>query len=245
MVCASIMNDELLGENMRTLLFTTGSPFARGVRVILDELGLDYERREEITTPTVEERASASPTLQVPTLWDGDTTLWESGLIADYLLSKYPERPDAHPPLVASIARTENEWADKLILATVQTLGTAATIISQMKWSGIAYTDNEFLTRSAERLPYLMKWLEDNLANEQQGFIEGCVSVQDIFLTCHLGFIANRPIGLDPELGKYPKVNAMVGRMEERASFQDNPILWWEPGVIGYADDGKTPVFDN
>ena len=55
------MNDELLGENMRTLLFTTGSPFARGVRVILDELGLDYERREEITTPTVEERASASP----------------------------------------------------------------------------------------------------------------------------------------------------------------------------------------
>ena len=130
MVCASIMNDELLGENMRTLLFTTGSPFARGVRVILDELGLDYERREEITTPTVEERASASPTLQVPTLWDGDTTLWESGLIADYLLSKYPERLDAHPPLVACIARTENEWADKLILATVQTLGTAATIIS-------------------------------------------------------------------------------------------------------------------
>ena len=55
---------------MRTLLFTTGSPFARGIRVILDELGLDYERREEITTPTVEERASATPTLQVPTLWD-------------------------------------------------------------------------------------------------------------------------------------------------------------------------------
>ncbi len=65
---------------MRTLLFTTGSPFARGVRIILDELGLDYERKEEITTPSVEERASATPTLQVPTLWDGDTILWESGI---------------------------------------------------------------------------------------------------------------------------------------------------------------------
>ena len=229
---------------MRTLLFTAGSPFARGIRVILDELGLDYERREEITTPTVEARASATPTLQVPTLWDGETTLWESGLIADYLLSKYSERPDANPPLAANIARPENEWTDKLVLATVQTLGTAATTISQMKWTGITHTDNAFLTRSAERLPYLMKWFENNLANEQQGFFEGSVSVQDIFLTCHLSFTANRPIGLDPDLDRYPKVKAMVTRMEERASFQENPILWWEPGVIGYADDGKTPLYE-
>ncbi len=229
---------------MRTLLFTTGSPFARGVRVILDELGLDYARREEITTPTVEERASATPTLQVPTLWDGETTLWESGLIANYLLSKYSKRPDANPPLATDVARPENEWADKLVLATVQTLGTAATTISQMKWTGITHTDNAFLTRSAERLPYLMKWLENKLANEQQGFLEGSVSVQDIFLTCHLSFIANRPIGIDPDLDRYPKVKAMVTRMEERASFQENPILWWEPGVIGYADDRKTPLYD-
>ena len=229
---------------MRTLLFTTGSPFARGVRVILDELGLDYARREEITTPTVEERASATPTLQVPTLWDGETTLWESGLIANYLLSKYSKRPDANPPLATDVARPENEWADKLVLATVQTLGTAATTISQMKWTGITHTDNAFLTRSAERLPYLMKWLENKLANEQQGFLEGSVSVQDIFLTCHLNFIANRPIGIDPDLDRYPKVKAMVTRMEERASFQENPILWWEPGVIGYADDGKTPLYE-
>ena len=229
---------------MRTLLYTTGSPFARGVRVILDELGLDYEREEEITTPTVEQRASATPTLQVPTLWDGETTLWESGLIADYLLSKYSERPDVNPPLAASVARPRNEWADRLVLATVQTLGTAATTISQMKWTGITHTDNAFLTRNAERLPYLMKWLENYLANEQQGFLEGSVSVQDIFLTCHLSFIANRPIGLDPDLDRYPKVKAMVTRMEERASFRENPILWWEPGVIGYAVDGKTPLYE-
>ena len=229
---------------MRSLLFTTGSPFARGIRVILDELGLGYERREEITTPTVEERATATPTLQVPTLMDGETTLWESGLIADYLLSNYTERPDADPPLAANVARPENKWADKLVLATIQTLGTAATTISQMKWSGVAHTDNAFLTRSAERLPHMMKWLENNLENEQQGFLDGSLSVQDIFLTCHLGFIANRPIGLDPDLNRYPKVKAMVTRVEERASFQENPILWWEPGVIGYADDGKTPLYE-
>ena len=36
---------------MRALLFTTGSPFARAVRIILDELGLDYQRREESYSP--------------------------------------------------------------------------------------------------------------------------------------------------------------------------------------------------
>ena len=52
---------------MLALLFTTGSPFARAVRIVLDELGLDYERREEITAPRAERRAAASPAFQVPT----------------------------------------------------------------------------------------------------------------------------------------------------------------------------------
>ena len=230
---------------MRALLFTTGSPFARGVRVILDELGLGYERREEITTPTVEERASATPTLQVPTLWDGDMVLWDSGLIADYLLTEYRERPEIDLPLAPAVARPDSEWADKRSLATVQTLGTAVTTISQMKWSGIAHDENGYLTRGADRLPHLMAWFEENLVSEHQGFLDGVVSAQDIFLTCHLSFVANRPIGLEPDLERFPKVKALVARMEARSSFEANPILWWEPGVTGYAEDGKTPVFNH
>jgi glutathione S-transferase len=232
-----------LGAKMRALLFTTGSPFARAARVILHELGLDYERREEITTPTVAERAGATPTLQVPTLWDGEMVLWESGLIADYLLNEYRERPSADPPLATDFARPDSKWADKRIFATVQTLGAAATIISQMKWSGVEHQDSEYLTRSADRLPHLMKWLEEQLPNEQQGFFRDAVSAQDIFLACHLGFIANRPIGLDPDIEKHPKISALVTRMEARDSFSENPILWWEPGVVGYAEDGRTPVY--
>src|SRR5258706_14062982 len=83
---------------MRALLFTTGSPFARAVRIILDELELDYEKREEITTPSVQQRAAATPTLQVPVYWDDDVRLWESGLIAEYLLHSCKQRPKAQPP---------------------------------------------------------------------------------------------------------------------------------------------------
>jgi glutathione S-transferase len=230
---------------MRALLFTTGSPFARGVRVILSELGLDYEKREEITTPTVEERATATPTLQVPTLWDGDIVLWESSLIAEYLLDAYPERRATNPRLADSLARPDNNWGDKLVMASVQTLGTAATTISQMTWSGVAYRDNDFLTRSADRLPHLIEWLEKQLGGRNNGFLGDVVSAQDIFLTCHLSFIANRPLGLDVPYPDFPCVEALVKRMESRQSFRDNPILWWEPGVIGYGPDGKTPLYQN
>lgn len=230
---------------MRALLFTTGSPFARAVRIVLDELGLQYERREEITTPTAAERAKAAPTLQVPTLWDGDVTLWESGLIVEYLLSTYPERPSQTTPLAPELARPAHRWQDKLILASVQTLGTAAATIGQMKWGGLSYKDSAYLTRSAERLPHLLTWLEGKLPKSGQGFMPGVLSAQDIFLACHIGYIENRPIGLDPELRKYPKIAALLRDLSERESFVRNPILWWEPGVVGYGDDGKTPIYQN
>jgi len=230
---------------MRKLLFTSGSPFARGVRIILDELELEYERQEEITTPTVENRAAATPTLQVPTLWDNGNVLWESGLISEYLISIYPERSDIMPPLSSTTWRGESEWQDKLIFATIQTLGSAATTISQMHWSGIAHKENEYLTRCADRFEHLLPWLEERLTSESEGFYSGVVSIQDIFLTCHLRFIENRPLSLDPGLSLYPKIKSLVARMEMRQSFQINPILWWEPGVVGYAEDGKTPIFDN
>lgn len=229
---------------MRALLFTTGSPYARAIRIILDELGLEYERREEITTPSVQDRANATPTLQVPTFWDGDVTLWESGVIAEYLLATYPQRPNMTPPLADRAWRDTTEWQSKAVFAAIQTLGGAATLISQMKWSGVGHDENAHLTRCAARLPHLMVWLELQLTSLNDGFVAGAVSIQDIFLACHLRFIENRPIGLDPQVGDYPKIRALLGRLDERESFRRNPVLWWEPGVIGYAEDGKTPMYE-
>ena len=226
----------------RTLLYTTGSPFARAVRIVLDELCLDYERKEEITTPTVEDRAKATPTLQVPTFWDGEVHLWESTLIAEYLLSQYDSRVSESPTLVHEIARQETYWRDRLILSTIQTLGTAATTISQMKWGGISIGDSEYLQRSAERFPHLFVWLERELVSNVEGFFPGCLSVQDIFFTCHVDFIENRPIDLEARLGDVPKLQALVERMRSRESVKNNPIYWWEPGVTRYEDDG-TPIY--
>ena len=180
---------------MRALLYTTGSPFARAVRIVLDEIGLDYERREEITTRSFEERVRATPTLQVPTFWDEGLTLWESGTIAEYLLSNYPQRQASVIPLAKYAFRPENEWQDKLNFATIQTFGNAATTISQMRWSGVTVDGNAHLGRSAVKLGTILRWLEDKLGKAGDGFQPGCVSVQDIFLAAHVRFVQARQIG--------------------------------------------------
>jgi len=227
----------------RALLFTTGSPFSRIVRVVLDELGLDYERREEITTPTSESRAESTPTLQVPTFWDGDIHLWESGLIVEYLLASYEAPSDSNPPLAKSLTRKKHHWHDRLVAASVHTLGTSATIMGQMKWGGTSIEDSDYLTVCSEQFPYLLTWLEKQITAEGEGFQAGLLSIQDIALGCHFGYIANRPIGIDPELNKFPKIKSLLSRLNEMESFRNNPILYWEPGVIGYAEDGVTPVY--
>lgn len=227
----------------RALVFTTGSPFARVVRITLDELNLPYEKREEITTPSIEERSKVSPTLQVPTLWDGEVKLWGSDLIVEYLLHTYLSSDNDSQPIYGLIARPDEFWEDKLLLATIQTLGTAATIISQMKWGGVSIDDSDYLKRSADRFPYLMAWLEKQIDREGDGFIPGFISAQDLFLVCHLDFITNRPLGLDPKINNYPRISALCENLKQRKAFQSNPILWWEPGVVGYDSDGVTPIY--
>jgi len=227
----------------RALLFTTGSPFSRIVRVVLDELGLDYERREEITTPTSESRAESTPTLQVPTFWDGDVHLWESGLIVEYLLANYEVSQEGNPPLAKSLARTESLWHDRLVASSIHTLGTSATIIGQMKWGGTSIEDSDYLAVCSEQFQYLLGWLEKQILTEGEGFQTGLLSIQDIALGCHFGYILNRPIGIDPKLENFPNIRRLIDYLNERESFQRNPILWWEPGVVGYAEDGVTPVY--
>jgi glutathione S-transferase len=225
----------------RALLFTTGSPFARAVRIVLHELGLDYERREELTTPTVEARAAATPTLQVPTLWDGDLTLWESGVIAEYLVTTYRAPDGASPPLARRLARKATEWRDRRLFASVQTLGTAVTTISQMTWTGVPVGANAHLGRAADRCEHILDWLEGELPATGEGFFPGELSLADIFLECHLGFAEKRPIGLDLDLARRPRIAALRGALASRPSFAAVPVWWWDPSVTGYAPDG-TPV---
>ncbi|CAG4892614.1 glutathione S-transferase family protein [Paraburkholderia saeva] len=218
---------------MRKLFFTTGSPFARAVRIVLVEKGLEFERAETFTTPSVEERAKVTPTLQVPALVDGNLTLWDSSVIIDYLISSYPgaPAPEGMAPLAADYVRATEKWHDKLVLATLQTFGVSTTMVSQLQWSGVRHEDNGHATRCAIRNQHLLDWFETQLAGTDGAFVPGVVSAQDILLACICQFIETRPLRLSWRAPDRPKLAALVARMERRPAFQQEPALWWEPGV--------------
>jgi glutathione S-transferase len=228
---------------VRILEYTPGSPFARVVRILLDELDLGYERRELQTSPRIGDEWT-SPTLQVPTFWDGDIVLWESGLIAEYLLATYHDRRTSKPELASAIWRPSFAWRDKLVLASVHTLVTTITTISQMTWTGVGVGSNAHLDRSAARLPALMAWLEGQLPDSRSGFIPNAVSVQDIFLASGIGFAQARPIGVAFAWTRYPRIAALRERLDQRSSFKANPVWWWDPDVVGYGPAG-VPLYGN
>lgn len=214
---------------MRALLFTPGSPFARAVRIVLHELDLDYERREQSGWETAEDRARSTPTLQVPTLWDGDLVLWDSELICAYLLATYPGRAREGTALARVPVRPGQEWRDGLVMATVRNLGVAVTTVSQLTWTGVTPRDNAHARRCADRLLHSLGWLEEQLAAAGEGFLPGTLSLQDIFLACIVRFLQNRPLGLDPELDRHPRIDALLRRLDLRDSFVASPIEWWAP----------------
>jgi glutathione S-transferase len=222
---------------VRKLYFTTGSPFARAVRIVLAEKKLAFERDETFTTPSVEERANVSPTLQVPTLVDGDMRLWDSGLIIEYLMATYPNprAEPGHKPFATEYVRSGHLWRDKLVHATLQTLGASTGTISQLQWSGIRHEDNAHATRSAIRNQHLFDWFEGELVSAEEGFVPGVISVQDVLLAAWCQFIDRRPLRIEWRAKHRPKTAALVERLASRPSFKAEPALWWEPGVT-YAD---------
>lgn len=229
---------------MRKLIFTTGSPFARAVRIVLDEKGLAWERQEEITTPTVEARAKTSPTLQVPTLIDGDLRLWDSSVILDYLTTTtYPSRdiPGTAHRYADEFVRPDHAWVDKLALATLQTLGVSMTVISQLQWAGVKHEENAYAARCAARIQHVLDWCESMLASSDEGFVPGLLSAQDVLLGVMIMFMENRPLRLTWRSPERRKMAALHERLQSRLSFARNPVLWWEPGVVGY--DGATPRY--
>lgn len=218
---------------MRKLYFTTGSPFARAVRIVLVEKGLSFERDETYTTPSVEERARVTPTLQVPTLMDGDLKLWDSAVILEYLMATYPNppAPHGHQPFATKYVRPDHLWRDKLVHATLQTFGISTATVSQLQWSGVRHEDNGHGNRCAARNQHLLDWFEAELVSAKEGFVPGVVSVQDVLLGVWCEFIERRPLRLTWRGSHRPKIEALVDRLHRRPSFQQEPALWWEPGV--------------
>ncbi len=215
---------------MQKLIFTMGSPGSRAVRIVLDELGLDFES----VVTDAGAGPDITPAMQVPCLIDNGQTLWEAPLIIEYLLSKARDTSDtqnsqSEKPLSHVLVRPQHVWDDKLVLASVQTFGTSVATISQMRWSGVKHSGNEFLERCSQRLNHLLDWFEGKIYGVPVGLFKESVAIQDVLLVCWLDFIDHRPLDIDWRSPGRPNVSALFEELTRRKSFVRAPIEWWEP----------------
>ena len=83
-------------DKMWTLISATPSPYARKVRILLQEKGLPFELQTEVQWDSTTKTPQYNPLEKLPVLiLDDGTSLYESHFIMDWLETKYP-----HPSLM-------------------------------------------------------------------------------------------------------------------------------------------------
>jgi glutathione S-transferase len=102
------------------------SLFTAKVRIALDEKDLAYERVEvgwslkDRYEPHHPDVVALNPKRQVPVLVDGDTVVYDSTLILEYLEDAYPE-PSLRPgdPASRAACRQWEAWGDEILFGEV------------------------------------------------------------------------------------------------------------------------------
>ena len=101
---------------MITLYQRTDCPFCWKVRIALAELGLDYQAVETRLGEKHPEVGRLSPTGSVPVLVDGETAVWESAVILEYLDSRYaPGKLFPGDPAEQVRVRLLHAYSDKIV----------------------------------------------------------------------------------------------------------------------------------
>jgi glutathione S-transferase len=210
------------------LYFSSGSPFARKVRIVLAEKRLAYEADLDDRLRSAEQ--APGPTLAIPVLEDGALRLWESDVIIDYLLRTYPQATgDAQPLLSPWLARPERHWEDMAVLAAIAGCATSIVNLRLMLVDGIDPGNSDYMARQRTRVERCLDWLESEITDE--GFAPGWFSIMDIALICPLVFCETR--GVMAWRGRR-KIEALVERTRLRPSLLATPINVTPPLVPRY-----------
>ncbi len=187
------------------------SPYAMKIRTILYEKGIEFEKHEVLTHSQIQELRRLNPRAEVPALVDGDTTLYDSKVIAEYLEETHPE-PALLPKAPEARARC------RVLELMADTELDAAVLV----WSLFKF----FRPAMAEQFPEVMQRAEASVrahyaaldrALEGRPFFVGEFSRADLAFAPHVGACAF--MGLAPGEDT-PHLAAWHARMTERESVQ-------------------------
>ena len=155
------------------------SPYAQKVKILLLEKGLAFEARMPGPADLGPDSdfAKASPRGEVPLLVDGETRIFDSTIIAEYLEDAYPE-PAMRPKSAEERARVRmlEETCDTIFEAVNWAVG---EIVAWGRAQG--ELREQLLARAVEQTAGIHRWLERELGSrryfngESFGYGDACV----------------------------------------------------------------------
>lgn len=187
------------------------SPYSMKVRIVLYEKGIEFEKCEVHSKADGAALRELNPRAEVPALVDGETVLFDSKVIAQYLEETRPE-PALLPkdPAARARCRVFELRADTEIDAAVL----AYSLFKYFR-VGLEEKHPEALANAESCLRRHYAALDREL--EGRAYLVGEFSLADVALVPHLGACAF--LGLAPAEDT-PHLAAWLQRMNERESVQ-------------------------
>lgn len=188
---------------------TPASHFTRKLRILLSEIGVNYEF---VRTPSVLSVNATdygrNPLLRVPFFEDGDVAMWESDEIARYVARKY-DPADTFAVLRESVH-------DSNVLSVINNVMANEVTLLLTERSGGDVAGIPYMQKLRQAMHGGLSFLEDTLAACDEGTkTKSGIDYRDISLIClwdHL--VHNQWQGLH----QYPLVSAHVSSFADRPS---------------------------
>ena len=196
---------------MLTLHF---APNSRAGRIVwlLEELGLEYELNRMDFHPKdlkSDEHRARHPLGRVPVLDDGDTRLWESGDIVEYIVAKYTDgalKPTVDSPLFAEYLQWFH-YCEGMVMPPINTVVVQTILLPPER------QNKEALDQAIRLLGRALAPIDEALAGKE--YLIGDFSAADVMLG-HSCFMANRFGSVSDDM---QNLKAYVDRIAARPAF--------------------------
>ncbi len=194
---------------MITLYHRGDCPFCWKVRLALAELNLQFESVETRLGQKHPAVLEHSPTDTVPVLVDGDTVIWESSVIIDYLDARYsPGKLIPEDAAEAAQMRLFHVYSDKVVGSCLKDL------VFEKRSKPAAEWDLDLIAASEKKWMSCQQWLEQRLNDDE--FFGGSYSSADCALAARFGVAEAYGSALTPE---YPRLHRWFESVKARDSW--------------------------
>lgn len=192
------------------------SPFVRKAVAFANEKGVEFEHRPITPHADDEDFKKASPLGRIPGLLDGDFGLGDSSAIIAYLEAKHPE-----PALMGSDAESRgrivffDKFSDTVMIANA--MGPIFFNRVAYRFFGAEPDTAAADAAEKEKLPGIMEFLENALADGRDWLVGDSISLADISVASPFKNLEYAQAAIDWDA--YPKAKAHVDRVLGRESF--------------------------